>query len=416
MRARAERIAIWPTKHLFAASFGCLLALSACGSSGTKTPTDGSADRFDAKTDTGTDGAKDTATDVATTDASTDGTDAADAPTDVPADAPATDAASDGTSDATDAGVDVADGSHADATDGGASDGDAGGSDSGADASDAASPDGDAGALTCGAVAGSHLAFQFDTTNAEWVKSLKWRDSTATWTDNLVGSGGGPGCTSPYEFFGQAFAAPEGNAPYPVGGNNIAAFTTCGTDQTIVSKSPDCGGGEQTPVTTVYHFYDGTKADQVRITRTIGFGADTPKSSGTSMRVYVPRLLLTTFSDVLIPNGAGTATATTSANSCGGDCFTATGTGWNGKWFADVDSTSGRAMIVLRDPSLTSAVSLTVNNDGASNTNLSSFVVMQPDDGWKAPLTETYYLCFADLTTWPQAQRDAATLPAGCGP
>jgi hypothetical protein len=412
MRARALRIANWPTKHLFAASFGCLLALSACGSSGTKTPTDGSADGLDAKTDTGTDGAKDSATDVATTDAANDGTDAAvdgvDAPNDVPTEAPATDASPDGSTDGAD------DGSHADAADGGASDGDA--SDSGSDVSDAAGPDGDAGALTCGAVAGSHLAFEFDTKNAEWVKSLKWRDSTATWTDNLVGFGGGPGCTSPYEFFGQAFAAPEGNAPYPVGGNTIASFTTCGTDQTIVSKSPDCGGGEQTPVTTVYHFYDGTKADQVRITRTIGFGADTPKSAGTSMRVYVPRLLLTSFSDVLIPNGAGTATATTSANSCGGDCFTSTGTTWNGKWFADVDPTSGRAMIVLRDPSLTSAVSLTINNDGASNTNLSSFVVLQPDDGWKAPLTETYYLCFADLTTWTQAARDAATLPAGCGP
>jgi hypothetical protein len=402
--------------------------LSACGSSGTKTPSDGSADGSDAKTDTGTDGATDTATDGAATDGAAtdgaatdgaatdgaaDGTDAAadgvDAPTDVPAEAPATDGASDGT---TDASVDVADGSRADAADGGATDGDAG-SDS---AADAAGPDGDAGALTCGAVAGSHLAFQFDTKNAEWVKSLQWRDSTGTWTDNLVGYGNGPGCSSPYEFFGQAFAAPEGNAPFPVGGNTIASFTTCGTDQTIVSHSPDCGGGEQTPVTTVYHFYDGAQADQVRVTRTIGFDANTPKSSGTSMRVYVPRLLLSTFSDVLVPNGAGTATAKTSANACGGDCFTQTGTAWNGKWFADLDSTSGRAMIVLRDPSLTSAVSLTVNNDGASNTNLSSFVVVQPDDGWKAPLTETYYLCFADLTTWPQAQRDAATLPAGCGP
>ncbi|MDB4983751.1 MAG: hypothetical protein JWM82_4503, partial [Myxococcales bacterium] len=277
-------------------------------------------------------------------------------------------------------------------------------------------PEGGDGSCDAGTVAGSHLFFQFDSKDAEWVKSLQWLDSTSTLTSNLVGYGGGPGCTSPYEFFGQAFAAPEGNGPYPVGGNNLAQVTTCGIDQTIVSQSPDCAAAVQTPVTTVYHFYTGAKADQVRITRTIGFDATTPKSPGTGLRVYVPRLLLGTFPSVLVPNGASTAISTASAPACGGDCFTVPGATWNGKWFADVDPTSGRAMIVLRDPSLTSDVSLTVNNDGSSASNLSSFVVMQPADGWKAPLTEIEYLCFADLTTWPQTARDAATLPAGCGP
>jgi hypothetical protein len=104
------------------------------------------------------------------------------------------------------------------------------------------------------------------------------------------------------------------------------------------------------------------------------------------------------------------------ASSCGGDCIVPTGASWNGKWFADVDPTSGLALIVVRDPSLTSAVDLTVNTDASSGSNLASFVLVQPAAGWKAPVTEIEYLCFADLTSWPQTARDAAQLPAGCGP
>jgi hypothetical protein len=65
---------------------------------------------------------------------------------------------------------------------------------------------------------------------------------------------------------------------------------------------------------------------------------------------------------------------------------------------------------------MTAPVQFTVNNDASSGSNLSSFVLVQPSGGWKAPVTEIEYLCFADLTSWPQTMRDAATLPAGCGP
>jgi hypothetical protein len=101
---------------------------------------------------------------------------------------------------------------------------------------------------------------------------------------------------------------------------------------------------------------------------------------------------------------------------CGGDCLTPIGATWNGHWLADVDPRTGLAMIVLRDPSMTSPVDFTVNNDTSSGSNPSSFVLLQPSGGWKAPVTEVEYLCFADLTSWPQAMRDAAALPAGCGP
>ena len=267
-------------------------------------------------------------------------------------------------------------------------------------------------------VPGSNLVFEFDGINGEWVRTLRWRDSTGNLTTfNINASGGSPGCSSVPEFFGQAFAAPEGTTPTVVGSSSLASVTGCGTvDQTIVSRSPDCANATQIPVTTAYHFYTGAKADQVRVTRTLGFDASTGTTTGVGMRAFVPRVKRDIFTNVLIPNGAGTAVTTASVGACGGDCFTATGTAWNGKWFADVDPVSGLAMIVLRDPSITSDVSLTVNNDSNSMSNLSSFVVLQPTGGWTAPITEIEYLCFADLTTWPQASRDAATLPANCGP
>jgi hypothetical protein len=152
----------------------------------------------------------------------------------------------------------------------------------------------------------------------------------------------------------------------------------------------------------------------VRITRTIGFDATTPTYSGIGIRPYVPRPPVSMFTTVIYPNAAGTAT--TSTGTCFSDCFTGVRATWNGQWFADIAPTSGLAMIVLRDPSMTSPAEFTVNNDSASGSNLSSFVLLQPTGGWKAPITEIEYLCFADLTSWPQAQRDSATLPTGCVP
>jgi hypothetical protein len=266
-------------------------------------------------------------------------------------------------------------------------------------------------------VAGSNLVFAFDSLNAEWVRSLRWRDSTGALSGDLNAYGGAPGCTTVFEFFGQAFAAPENTTPYVIGTNTLSSITGCGTaDPTITTRSPDCTGAPQIPVTTVYHFYDGAKADEVRVTRTIGFDARTGVTKGVGMRVFVPRVRRDTYANVLIPNAAGTAVTTASVNACERDCFTPTGASWNGKWFADADPTSGLAMIVVRDPTMTTAVSLAVNNDGASASNLSSFVVLQPAGGWAAPLTEVEYLCFADRTSWPEAARAAATLPAFCGP
>ena len=262
----------------------------------------------------------------------------------------------------------------------------------------------------------SRIVLQLDPRNPEWVKGLTWVDSNGATTPNLASYGSATSCSGPNEQFGQLYGAPEGNPPYLVGGNTLATRAVCGTDLTITASPQTCDTPPvaQVPVTTTYHFYGGAQASQVRVTRTVGFDGTTPIYGGVGIRPYVPRLPISMFTTVIFPNAA--STAVNSTGTCGGDCFTAVGATWSGRWFADLAPGSGLAMIVLRDPAMTTPVELTVNNDSNSASNLSSFVLLQPTGGWKAPITEIEYLCFADLTSWPQAQRDAATLPAGCGP
>jgi hypothetical protein len=283
-----------------------------------------------------------------------------------------------------------------------------------------ASPDADAAPCES-STAATHVLLTFDSNDPEFVSSVEWIDSTGTTTTNWSAYGGPSHCTDPQEFFGQAYAAPESTDPLPVVGGHLATLDTASTcdatTSTITSGPLDCTDAAQLPVTTTYNLYGGARADEVKITRSFGFdGSDAavPVYSGTGLRPYVPRVTLATFANVIYPNQAATAVTTVAASSCPGDCLTPQGATWNGKWFADI-AASGYAIIVLRDPAMTSPVDLTVNWDSYSESNLASFVLVQPVAGWQSPITEVEYLCFADLTTWPQTQRDAAVLPTWCG-
>jgi hypothetical protein len=124
---------------------------------------------------------------------------------------------------------------------------------------------------------------------------------------------------------------------------------------------------------------------------------------------------LAKFGSVIYPNAAETAITTTGVQTCPGDCLIPVGASWSGRWFADI-AADGLALIVVRDAGATAPVDLTINYDGYSNATIASFVVLQPQGGWKAPVSEIQYVCFADLVSWPQTDRDAAKLPAFCGP
>lgn len=273
---------------------------------------------------------------------------------------------------------------------------------------------GGAGETAC-VTEGSRISIAFDAENAEWVTNLQWLNSANVLIPNVAASGGTSTCGDPPEFFGEAYGAPEGTTPWVVVAGSRSSAVACGLDIDIGSTPQNCLAAAQIPTSTQYHFYKGAQASQMRVTRRIGFDENTPVFSGVGVRPWQPRVVLATWANVIYPNAAGTAVTTKAALSCPGDCIIPTGETWNGQWFADV-AADGHAIIVRRDPALTSAVSLTVNYDSYSSANLASFVVLQPQAGWKAPITEVEYLCFADLTSWPQTERDAAQLPTWCGP
>lgn len=301
------------------------------------------------------------------------------------------------------------------ATDAGSS-GIAGAGGAGAETSSAgAAGAGGSGEEPCLSPQTGRITIGFNPNNAEWVTNLQWLDSADNLISNVAASGGSSTCGDPPEFFGEAYGAPEGTTPLVVVAGSRSTSLSCGHDIDIVANAVNCSNVAQLPTHTEYHFYDGAKASQMRVTRTIGFDENTPVFSNTGLRVWQPRVVLATWKNVIYPNAAGTAVTTKAALSCPGDCILPTDANWNGQWFADL-ADDGHAIIVRRDPSMTSPVSLTVNYDSFSSANLSSFIVLQPQNGWKEPLTEVEYLCFADLTSWPQAERDAATLPTWCGP
>jgi hypothetical protein len=65
------------------------------------------------------------------------------------------------------------------------------------------------------------------------------------------------------------------------------------------------------------------------------------------------------------------------ASACPGDCEVSD---WNGRWFAD-DNGSGTGTVVFRDSSSTGPALVTVNYDQASNSNLTSIILIQPSSG-----------------------------------
>ena len=258
-------------------------------------------------------------------------------------------------------------------------------------------------------------------TTLDRLDNLTWSGgSGAIAGQNLVANSGPSSCNGdPNEFFGQSYGEPEGTNPLIVFAGATATLsnqtTTSMTSTTTGSITCSCGNSTtaDAPATTTYNVFPAgdPNVNEIRISRTIEFSSATPVYSGThGVRGYVARLPIGTYGTVLYPNAAGTAINTASAAACPGDCEESD---WNGQWFAD-DNGSGTGMVVFRDSSSTSPVLLAVNYDSDSNSNLTSIVLIQPGAGWKAPVTETEWLCFYDPTTWTAAQRLAGTLPTGC--
>jgi hypothetical protein len=159
-------------------------------------------------------------------------------------------------------------------------------------------------------------------------------------------------------------------------------------------------------VRTRYTFFNvGDAAGKVRVERTISFSAASQAYSTPSMRAYIPRLPLGSFPDVVHPNAAGTALVTeSSANPA------QAAASWNQKWVALNNPGTNVGVLILRET--TNSARLMLENNGSSNS--SSVDLLKPAAGWKAPVTETEWLCPYDADSWNPDARSPTDLPSQC--
>jgi|GEM_PF-2172774 len=259
------------------------------------------------------------------------------------------------------------------------------------------------------------FAADFGDVDVEQLHALTWAGMPSL---ALVAEGGTTACGDAAETWGQSYADP---APFATmaGAGSRGLWQDAGGDAVRIDSqitAAGCDGYEgNLPVRTTYRFFDGgPQADEIAMTRTLGFGPEPADFTQRHLRPYVPRLPSATFGQVLAPV-AGALSAVDVAG-CPGACVVS---GWDGTWFAQHDPAGGgRGLLVLRDPATVAAgpARLLVDNDAASASNDSSADLLPPPGGWAAPVTETEYLCFYDASTWPAAERAALRPPAWCGP
>jgi hypothetical protein len=251
--------------------------------------------------------------------------------------------------------------------------------------------------------------------NADRVDAISWTASDGGVRSNYVAVGGPLHCGDPQESFGQSYGEPEGTTPLFVYAGLVSTWkgnkpTKGKTATHATGNCADYGPPSELARTSYKLSNANAQINELQVSRTFEFNAGTPVYSGHGVRAYVPRVPLAAYRYVLALNAAGTTLQTFDSAGCGGDCEL---TDWNGRWFADDDG-NGNGLLVVRSKSSTAPALLAINNDSFSASNLTSVVLLQPEGGWKAPVTETEYLCFYDLTSWPAASRTAGRLPKGC--
>jgi len=268
----------------------------------------------------------------------------------------------------------------------------------------------------------SKFAIQFgnSTTNPpddpERIASLTWKDSSGTVSGNLAADGGTVCNGDALEYWGQSYGSVEGQQPFLVVGGSAGKWTSPTASHVVIkTNTPTSCGETHIPVTTTYTFFGpGPHANEIKIVRKIPFGTHpfaNPSQEG--LRVYVPRMPIGTYGQVLYPDSSHKLVASSVCDNC-----TPLGSSaWGGRWFAD-NGAANSGLLVLRASTDQPGAELEIDEDLASGSNNTAIDLPQPAGGWKTSITETEYLCFYDTTTWPLSHRQvgkAVTLPAGCG-
>ena len=240
-----------------------------------------------------------------------------------------------------------------------------------------------------------NFAVQWSQTNPEEVIYLSWKGS-----DNLTNS------TGVLEFFGNSWVSENENTPEfffasLVGWCTTGTWTGTNSEVNINSISSGCPGSADIPIHTNYQYFDDEQhANLIMVERTFEFG-ETPYAH--DVRPFIPRLYPSDgFTWVIHPNEDGDELVADAT--CDYGCVAES---WDGSWFAIHNPNTGLGMIVR---SVSANTALWLDNDGASLTNSSSILLLQPAGGFINTVTETEYLCFYDSSWEPSL----TSLPEGC--
>jgi len=236
-------------------------------------------------------------------------------------------------------------------------------------------------------------------TNPEEVIYLSWNGS-----ENLTNPWKHPNCQGDLEFFGNSWVTEtEVFWASLVGWGTTGDWSQADSAINIQSMSSDCPGSADIPINTQYQFFD-EKPDLMKVERTFEFG-ETPYEQ--NVRPFIPRLFPKIgFTEVWYLDSNGYLHT---SGTCETGCLV---NDWDGTWFAIHDPVTGLGMIAQHVPS-TGNVALWLDDDDGSLTNATSFLLLQPDEGFTGNVMETEYLCFYDSSTWSPS---LMTLPDGCLP
>ena len=262
--------------------------------------------------------------------------------------------------------------------------------------------------------------FGFETANLDRLDQVVWtggRGELAT-TNFVTEFGDFPGASDPEDFFGESLGTPlsltdRADAPFVIdnGYASVASHQTTTTLTTTTTGVDFRGNVTNAPTaSTDYTVYPAGDPNQneFRVSRTINFTPSTPVYASEGVRFYMP-YVANMFFIVIYPSTDGSIKQL-ELSDCNLSCVI---TDWTGQWFAD-DADGDGGMMVIRDPSSTAPARLVIASEEESEENLTSIEVLQPTNGFNAPVTETEWVCFYDGSTWDfQAQR-AGSLPQGC--
>jgi hypothetical protein len=251
----------------------------------------------------------------------------------------------------------------------------------------------------------------------ERIDSLTWKNSSGTVSGNLAVRGGSVPCNADaQEYWGQSYASTEGQAPGLVVGGSVGTWKSPAAGQVVIKTDTTTTCGTHIPVTTTYTFFGtGAHANEIKFVRKVPFATHpfaNPSDEG--LRIYVPRLSFSTYSQVLYPDSHQKLVV---GGLCD-NCLPLGSSAWGGRWFADNNPADNSGLLVLRAATDQPGAELEIDIDDLSGSNNTAIDLPQPAGGWTASITETEYLCFYDATSWPLSHRQpgkAVTLPAGCG-